>query len=278
MTQEYLFMTNEFETELRELANSQNVDVKFINIINKSEEVEKEYQLLQLKIDGESIEVAKALDKLNDEICKKYNPAVVINDSSAFFSKILYPIINDFERKLRYIICLVCANVSSDTPNKVLEEVDEKDLGELFEILFADVNFVRNVREKINQKTWKFTRDEIIKTIDEIEERTLWDEYLGEDFVPTLRRDFVKVRFYRNAVMHMHNINFNKFEDAKELFETINVELDEAIKRVLGVGGEKMHISLEFNDTLETAFDKYDNEIEKKDIMKVVEEFLYKKL
>ncbi len=248
MIQEYLFTTEEHKVEVERFTVSDKIQKEIKNIENSS------CWTLCLSIDSESEEAAKLLDSLNTQIYERYKPTVLSNECSAYFNKSLFPIVNEFERKLRKLLYLASALQGDRDAHKVIIDLESKDLGEIFTTLFSDSNFVRCVREKINQKTWQFTRDEIYTLVGKLDENTLWDALLGCDCVKTLRKQFIELRTYRNDVMHAHNITLTQYRLAKRLFQNVNEELDSAIGKLIGAQAENEPVTpANFNSTLGSA-------------------------
>ena len=100
-------------------------------------------------------------------------------------------------RKLLYLK----SGLSAETKESAtIKDLESKDLGEIFELLFTDTDFVKAVRSSVHEKSWKFTKTEIIETLRGIEEKTVWDELIGKNVVPLLRTDFLQVKNFRNDV------------------------------------------------------------------------------
>lgn len=188
-----------------------------------------------LKCKGENEKVARELDRINKEICEKFNPTILINGCSAYFNKSLFPLINEFERKLRKLLYLASSLKEHKDLNNLITNLESKDLGSIFNSLFTDDVFFRSVKQKINKMTWNFTRDEVLCEIRSVEENVLWDSWLGKNCAETLRKNFDVVREHRNHVMHAHNIDYTQFQYARKLFNDINTELDSAIGELLGI-------------------------------------------
>ena len=85
----------------------------------------------------------------------------------------------------------------------------------IFELLFTDAEFVKSVRTKVNEKTWQFTKKEIITVLQSISEDTVWNNLLGTDAVTSLSENFLAVKNYRNDVMHAHNIDTETYREEK---------------------------------------------------------------
>lgn len=94
-------------------------------------------------IEGEKKENAKILSKIDEEIRKKFSPIALINDSSEYYNKVLFPYINKFECKLRCFLYLK-STVSENPENfKNIQNLESKDFGEIYELLFTDANFTK---------------------------------------------------------------------------------------------------------------------------------------
>lgn len=94
-------------------------------------------------IEGEKKENAKILSKIDEEIRKKFSPIVLTNDSFEYYNKVLFPYINKFEYKLRCFLYLK-STVSENPENfKNIQNLESKDFGEIYELLFTDANFTK---------------------------------------------------------------------------------------------------------------------------------------
>ena len=256
MIQEYLFTSDKYKSDIESLVVKDEI-IKEINEIENSS-----CWILNLSVDGENEKAAKILNAINIEICEKYEPTVLSNECSAYFNKLLFPIINEFERKLRKLLYLGSALQGNDEDHKVIKDLESKDLGKIFEKLFCDSDFVKNIKSEINNKKTNFTRMELIAIIEKIDENTLWDKLLGPDCTETLREKFDEIRKYRNDVMHAHNICLEQFKSAKKLFNKVNEELYIAIERLVGAVEEsKSIIDKDYNKTLGLALSSIENPI-----------------
>lgn len=257
MIQEYLFTSDKYKSELETFSISDEIDKKINSIENST------CWILRLLIDGENENAAKSLDSVNKEICEKYKPTILSNGCSAYFNKSLFPIVNEFERKLRKLLYLGSALQKGSEDYDVINDLEVKDLGKIFEALFCDAEFVKSIKSKINNKSSQFTRNELILMAESMVENTLWNELFGMEYVKTLHENFEKVRQYRNDVMHAHNINFEQFKSAKQLFKNVNKELDIAIGKLVGAVEENRLTTYEnYNKTLETALLSVQNQID----------------
>ena len=94
MVQEYLFTSDQYKADLENLIISPKVTKEITKFENS-----KCWTLL-ISVPGVSLDAAKILDQINRKVCENYRPIVLANECSAYFNKALYPIVNEFERKL----------------------------------------------------------------------------------------------------------------------------------------------------------------------------------
>lgn len=252
MIQEYLFMDATHRGAVEEYSPDK-VNVDFFDIENST------CWIAQYTMGGENEDSAKALSLINDYIVEHFNPTILTNESSAYYNKKLFPDINEFERKLRKLLYLKSAIYHGDKKIDNIRNLETKELGVIFELLFTDVNFVKNARSKVNEKTWQFTKREIVAALQNIAEDTLWNDLLGNEAIASLSDNFLTVKNYRNDVMHAHNIDTKTFRDAKKLFGDINTQLDEEIGRILQTAQRQPETteSSDYNDTLNAALQTY---------------------
>lgn len=253
MIQEYLFIDDANKKDI-EAYNPDKVTVEFYNIENSG------CWIASYSIPGENENGAKILSDINEYITGKFSPTVLSNGSSAYFNRMLFPYINEFERKLRKLLYLKAALNKGDKAVENINELESKDLGEIFTLMFTDDAFAKSVKMAVNDKTWTFTKEEVVRCIKNIEENTRWDSLIGADSVLDLKSNFVLVKNYRNDTMHAHNINTKTYKEAKKLFVKINEQLDEEIGKIIEIAEEepeKMDDS-QFNSELSLAIKELD--------------------
>ena len=197
MIQEYLFtddikINDEKELSLcgfvPEIEPIKNSDCKIVKYISA----------------GNSVEDAKSLSSVNETIMDKYKPTVLTNESSAYFNKRLYPLFNEFERKLRKLLYLKSALYKNKDDVKAIDNLEGMDFGELFELLFIDTKCMSETKDYV--KKYKFSSASLIRHIIEIEENTLWKKLFSDGAVSDFEGEYDTVRRHRNDVMHAHNI------------------------------------------------------------------------
>ena len=215
---EHIVEGNEFEYVTKEI-----VDIK-----------DSPCWLLRLSAEGENEETARVLSARNQEIVKRFAPVVITNESSAYYNRRLFPIVNEFERKLRKLLYLAggLQNDKDKGVSEVIRELESKDLGTIFELLFTDKGFINKVKENVNNKSWQFTKSEILSCVNNVQENTLWKKLFGEKD-GDLSSCFFAIRKYRNDVMHAHDIDARTYLDAKRQFENINGQLESEIELLM---------------------------------------------
>lgn len=203
----------------------------------------------------ENEDCAKVLSQINNYVVDYFKPTVLTNESSAYYNRKLFPHINEFERKLRKLLYLKSAIYHGEKKIDNIRDLEAKDLGFIFELLFTDTEFVKAVRTKVNEKTWQFTKKEIIAAIQKIAEDTVWNNLLGAESVTSLSENFLAVKDYRNDVMHAHNIDTETFREARKLFTSINEQLDAEIGLIIKKAEEAPEETADsaFNEALNTA-------------------------
>ena len=269
MVQEYLFTSDQYKADLENLIISPKVTKEITKFENS-----KCWTLL-ISVPGVSLDAAKTLDPINRKVCENYRPIVLANECSAYFNKALYPIVNEFERKLRKLLYLASSLHGDENSQKVIVGLEEQELGNIFETLFSDAAFVKKAKETINKTlSWQFTRAELLDAINKLDENRLWTLLLGDDCVETLCSSFSEIRNYRNDVMHAHNIDYEQFNKAHKLFKKVNTELDSAIGKLIGAKETNTEVtSTDFNNTLSSALAALESPIDTSGLLAASEAF-----
>ncbi|MFT3952728.1 MAG: hypothetical protein QM689_12470 [Oscillospiraceae bacterium] len=238
MINEYLFLSDEYQSKVKEY-KPDGITVEISGISNTP------LWVASYSLAHKNEESAKKLSEVNMYLMQ-YSPLVLSCESSEYYNQILFPMVNKLERKLRKLLYLAASISDNEKAKESIKQIEEMDFGEIFDLLFIDQNFILDMKKRINAETKsefsgksKYSKEEIKAYLDSLVEHSLWDKILGEKDVPTLRSRFRDVQFYRNDVMHAHNINKELFNNSRNLFEKINKELDISIGKLIGVSDEK---------------------------------------
>lgn len=228
MINEYLFLSDSHRAEVE--------SYKPDGIVVKISEIEgSSLWIATYKINGKNEVSARKMSEVHQTIMG-YSPLVLSCESSAYYNKILFPLVNELERKLRYLLYLAVSISDNADAQEHISLLEEKDFGQIFDLLFTDQDFVKTVKSRVNADSKgefsgrsKYSKKEILLYVNSLDEHTLWDNIFCESNVPTLRDQFRDVQTYRNDVMHAHNISKETFNKSRNVFNKINKELDNAI-------------------------------------------------
>lgn len=246
MKLEYLFCGYEKKQEILEhFFESENVEIKIRKI------ADSKCWLLIFYAKGDNEKSADLLSDINDEILKNFKPTVLANECSAYYNKRLYPLFNEFERKLRELLYLKSALQDDRNITEEICELEKKDLGKIFELVFVDKDFVKGAKAALNNKN---TKKEMIEVLQSLSEESLWSKLVGDDHVQSLQLDFNKIRGYRNSIMHAHNINKTTYKSAYNMIIKINEQIEQEVKDVIGAENNRFRENRQnFNSILSEA-------------------------
>ena len=117
---------------------------------------------VRFELKGDNLEVARYFSNINKYILK-FNPIVLQNDSSAYFNQSLYPLINKFERLLRKFLYLKSIFYKGEKLPKVISDLEKKDFGEIYELLFVDKEFGLNVKKITSNPNYSNTSFQVLE-------------------------------------------------------------------------------------------------------------------
>lgn len=248
MIQEYLFVGNENRDEIEKYTYKE-VRAEISEIENSG------CWVATFESGGDDADSAKTLSVIHEYVVSNFNPTVLSNGCSAYYNRRLYPHFNEFERKLRKLLYLKSALSKDEKDSETIKDIERLDFGKIFELLFSDTQFVQDARKTVKEKTWQFTKSEILDALQKIAENTLWDRLVGENAVSQLRSEFTKIKDYRNDIMHAHSMNTSSYLAALKLIERTNEQLDVEIGKIIGAREKDISTSEDnsFNTTIGDA-------------------------
>ena len=183
-----------------------------------------------ISTNGSNEQAARDLSDIDMYVQEHFEVTLLRSDCSAYFTNKLYPLLSSFERTLRKLLYIFSAINNDDESVKNIKELEEKTIGQIFTMLFIDDAFISRIKDSIKSANRDiFSKDDILKLISSVDEKTVWDSLMGDDIAPTLTKNFQEVRPIRNNVMHAHNINWNEYENSRKLLRTIIKEMDTAL-------------------------------------------------
>lgn len=178
---------------------------------------------------------ARILSKFNNDVMSNYDLILLTNEFSEYFLNRLYPLIIELELKLRKLLKLVSSINTIENINdekKILKRLEEESLSRLFEFLFTDIDFNNQIRGlfKNNEelKDYKVSKERYKKIIDEIDEKTPWNQLLGNR-ASSLRDNYISIYEVRNEIAHAHQIDSFKFDKYSSLLKKTISELNDTI-------------------------------------------------
>lgn len=225
MVQEYLIIGDQDNFIIEDYAN-ENIEQSIKQI--------KKVQILTLQTKYNNEKDAKMMSEIHEKIVQTYKTTVLNNGCAEYFNKTLYPLVNEFERKLRRLLYLSSIVDDSEEIEEIenIRDLEEKDLGKIFEILFTSKKFNEKIRKFINKDvSWQYSKEWIVAQITSFDETTLWGNLLGNR-IPELSDNYIEIREGRNEVMHAHNIDYRNFLKRKNMFNQVNREIDNIIGEI----------------------------------------------
>ncbi len=220
----------EHTSKTEEALSDYNKAEQLSDLCNINRVPNREYIYVCYNLTNNDEQAANRLSKINEDIVSKFAPKVLANGSAAYYNRVLYPLVNQFERLLRKYLHVRNIQVENETVKGLLDHIEKKDFGNIADLLFVDKQLLDEVK--------KITKDvknkqQIIDQISELNERTIWSIFDSGNELQQISDNFYMIKEYRNDVMHAHNINESTFKAAKKLFKGVNAMLDNKTTQLL---------------------------------------------
>ena len=236
------------------------------NIVLVLNELKDDDIFVSYETKGNGLWDAKQLSDISEKIIK-HNAIILMDEASKYFGKNLYPIIHEFEIKLRELLYLYCSLRNEVDGSNNIKKLEEKTLNEIFGLLFCDGGFIHKSKEFIG-KNRTFTKDDFLSYIVSQNEETLWNRLLGEKTAPFLRANYKKLTNDRNKVMHARYISKKDYFEIKteylDSLKEINGMISDALNRPEQISMGDRNSGLPYNIALENAIieiDTFNNSI-----------------
>lgn len=185
---------------------------------------------IDFSISGETLSNARKLASFREGLPSGDDVRTLRDEASAKFCDLLYPHFCCFEKGLREAITIaMCAEQGNFDDEHVVELEERLSLEALYNVLFVDSQFVKDVR---NLTKSNFTREKLQEGLGKLNERLLWDVLFGADDMPTLRKNRIYIKDRRNDVMHYHKITEDIFDSTRGLMKMVNDEIGQYLDRV----------------------------------------------
>ena len=243
MKQEYLIKAEETKAKIEAYKYPDEITLK----IDKYGETE--YWVVVIASVKENLTIAKKLSEI-DQFIQEMDPILLTSDCSEFYNEKLYPIFNRFERKLRKLLRLASAFSPANSLEETITKLEKMDFGQLFDALFIDDHFNDEAKKCLKGFDHKFSKEELLERLSNLQEISGWDELLGREEFPELRKSYTKIRDYRNDTMHAHNINYKTYMETKSLLEEVIKEIDDKSRQFIKSPESFESINESFNQVL----------------------------
>ena len=246
------------------------------NIVkNESHKIKgKTNYILTLSSDKKNIASAKALSEIRIHIENKFNDKnikfrVLIDEALQFFATSLYPLACDFEIKLRSLIYMILFDIDEQAnimavekykktvikaDNKMVELPKNDFLAhltfeEIFNFLFDNNSFIEAAKAVISQtgKAYnrRITKAEILKSIESVEEQTIWKVLFEPLFPNSVIPDIhEKIHEYRNMIMHVRDIDYTNYDKIKQTYKKGIRDLEHNLAKESVADDSKSNIGL----------------------------------
>lgn len=223
---EYLYKDDSYKG----LIASINIDSK----IQKEEKDINELHSFAFFLPGDNLDNAKLFSELKikiEETLDNEKLFLLINDAGEYINKRLYPHFNKFERLLRKVLFLISIKNNNENALEIAKKLEHSDFGDIYESIFTSKKFRDDVKlEVVKNTNTIFSKKEILESISKMEEETIWTSLFSDKF-KYISDNFSKIKAYRNATMHAHNMSYADYTQAMKMIEKANEELETIISR-----------------------------------------------
>ncbi|MBO4982580.1 MAG: hypothetical protein J6D23_00850 [Clostridia bacterium] len=256
---EYIIEGDAYKKAIKSIVKKEQKGIKITTKNDKVSGVNN--YVLCISCEKDNLNTAKILSEISSSITSEIENVgtkfyMLSDEPSSYFAKKLYPLVCEFETKLRKLIYIALFDLDEQANTVVLDKLrnnlkksigdikevpktnflEKATLGDLFFFLFDNSEFIYEAKSKtntiVNDIEKYATKAELIERISQIEEKTIWNKLFAKNFpdfnLPLIYR---KLFTLRNDTMHFHTITYDKFENAKKLFQKTNLELDKQISK-----------------------------------------------
>ena len=236
---EYITETDDYREELNMVnftaSNGISVDAR-----TRKTKGQNNY-ILKAKTENSTLKDAIALDEAREKIerilaDKNISFKMLLNESSQCFTKELYPLICEYETKLRKFIYVTLFDIDEAARATVIAqlkkakiEIKDQDpnydfleyseLGDIIVFLFANDSLYKDIDHYKSDPTHRYSsKDDIIEYIKNSTQKTIWEEFFAPNFTDSIIPETIwDIKNYRNDVMHFHNVSYDCYKKALEL-------------------------------------------------------------
>lgn len=233
---EFLYKDDTYKAiieELNETLKLEGQDVTYTPVVQAG------LNIFSFQKSGENEESAKILDGIKSAVLEELsseNLFIITDGVSSYFCQRLYPKMADFERGLRKVLYIASMKTNDVNAIKLCKEIEGLEFAKIYQMLFSDVNYVTEAKKIVNSNSPAYSKQDILKQLNNISESSLWDELFNGQY-KYISENFLDIKDGRNKVMHSRSISYAEFLTIKntlsksnELFDDIECELLEKDK------------------------------------------------
>lgn len=201
---------------------------------------------------------AKALSEIRCLIEKSFNDnnvdyRILLDESSQYFAKILYPLVMEFETKLRKFVHNTLFDISEVSTQKVLSQLkanlknidkntniipkvdflEGATLEDIHKFLFANNGLYGSVKDYISNKdNLCLSRKDLLDYISNNKQQTIWKDFFEPDFADSsLPQNYSQITTCRNDIMHFHYISSLQYDEYYSLMNFAIKDLDKQLQK-----------------------------------------------
>lgn len=178
---------------------------------------------------------------------------ILIDESSQYFAKILYPLVMAFETKLRKFVHNTLFDISEVSTKKVLAQLkanlknidkntniipqvdflEGATLEDIHKFLFANNGLYGNIKDYISNKdNLCLSRKELLDYIAKNTQQTIWEDFFEPNFSDSsLPQNYSQIINCRNDVMHFHYISSSQYDEYYSLMNLAIKDLDTQLQK-----------------------------------------------
>ena len=189
--------------------------------------------VLSFSTRGTTISGARALAKLRRKLRDNADARLLVDDASLKFANVLYPLLANYERKLRRVLILATYAERDNFNDSLVGSLEKLTLSQLGEQLFYDRSFQDAIKHMTCKSKEPFTKEDISKYIAGLKEHTVWTRLFGDESLSSVRINYSELCDIRNKVMHQRLITEKDYDHARSMLRTSINELDTYADKVL---------------------------------------------
>lgn len=220
----YLIQGEKTQNAFTDMALPDNVSRSISPYGNKPAD---EMRLVKFECAGNSIDTAKTLAELRENLPKDSCIHLIEDGPSLEFCTVLYPLLARYERGLRKAIALAMCSEEKNFSDRLVTGLSDSGLGELGNKLFFDAKFKHELANLINKKGTRLSKNELIDEIKRLDEKTVWNDIFSDASLEEIKDCYCRLNDIRNEVMHHRTISIAVYEEASRLLDSSINKLDQ---------------------------------------------------